>query len=333
MYDVYGLGNALVDMEFTIDDQFLSRHSIPKGHMTLVDEDKIDALVGDLLKHQPEKMSGGSAANTLIAVQAFGAKTFYSCKVAEDDTGSYFLTDLSEAGVVINANAVARSGKSGHCLVLITPDAERSMNTFLGVSNDLSTGELDEAALARSSYFYVEGYLSSSPGSKHAAVTGRQIAEDNGVKTAVSLSDPSMVEFFREPLTEILGNGVDHLFCNEEEALAWAGTDRLEIAINELKDVAAHLNITLGAKGSLVVDSSSQTLVPGRVVKAVDTTGAGDMYAGGCLYGWVAGMSPEQAAGLGNHAAAELVQTLGARLRQLDAYQQTLARFVSSGTS
>jgi sugar/nucleoside kinase (ribokinase family) len=138
------------------------------------------------------------------------------------------------------------------------------------------------------------------------------------------------VEFCREPLAEILGNGVDHLFCNEEEALSWAATDRLDIAIKELRDVAASLNITLGAKGSLVVNGKGQTLVPGNPVKALDTTGAGDMYAGGCLYGWVTGMSPEQAAGLGNYAAAKLIQHLGARLRTLDEYRQTLKEFTGT---
>ncbi len=327
MYDVYGLGNALVDMEYTVDDAFLARHEIPKGHMTLVDEPKIDALVGDLTNHQPERMSGGSAANTLIAVQAFGARTFYSCKVAEDSTGAHFLADLEAAGIATNPNAQNGSGKSGHCLVLITPDAERSMNTFLGISSNLSVAEIDEAALAASRYFYVEGYLSSSEASRAAAVAARQLAEDNGVKTAVSLSDPSMVEFFRDPLTEILGNGVDHLFCNEEEALSWAGTDRLDLAVTALKDIARHLNITLGAKGSLVVSATEQTLVPGTSVDAVDTTGAGDMYAGGCLYGWCAGMSPAEAAGLGNHAAAELVKEFGARLRRLEHYQETLSAY------
>lgn len=327
MYDVYGLGNALVDMEFAIDDDFLNRHDIAKGHMTLVDEDKIDALVADLAGHSPERMSGGSAANTLIAVQAFGASTYYSCKVADDATGAYFLQDLADAGVVTNTNARSELGKSGHCLVLITPDAERSMNTFLGISSNLSTGEVDEAALARSRYFYVEGYLSSSDDALQAAINACQIARDNGVKTAVSLSDPSMVEFFRDNLTRILGNGVDHLFCNEEEALTWAGTDSLEVAINELRDIAAQVNVTLGAKGSLVVANNSQSLVPGTPVDAVDTTGAGDIYAGGCLYGWVSGMSPEQAAGLGNYAAAELVKRFGARLRYLDHYQETLQAY------
>lgn len=331
MYDVYGLGNALVDMEFAIDDDFLARHDIPKGHMTLVDEAKIDALVGDLENHAPERMSGGSAANTLIAVQAFGARTYYSCKVADDATGAYFLKDLADAGVVTNANAQDSNGKSGHCLVLITPDAERSMNTFLGISSNLSTGEVDEAALAQSRYFYVEGYLSSSDAALQAATTACQIARDNGVKTAVSLSDPSMVEFFRDNLTLILGNGVDHLFCNEEEALTWAGTDSLDLAIRELKDTARQVNITLGAKGSLVVENNSQTLVPGNPVDAVDTTGAGDIYAGGCLYGWVSGMNAEQAAGLGNHAAAELVKRFGARYRHLDHYQETLQAFHNGG--
>ena len=253
MYDVYGLGNALVDMEYTIEDSFLAAHDIPKGHMTLVEEPVMDALVEGLDGHAPTRMSGGSAANTLIAVQGFGASTFYSCKVADDETGRHFLQDLDDAGVVTNGNAASEAGKSGRCLVLITPDAERSMNTYLGISSALSELELDEAALSQSRYFYAEGYMSSADGSRQAAIRGREIAENAGVKTAISLSDPSMVEFFRDALVEILGNGVDHLFCNEEEALTWAGTDRVDVAVAELKDIGRNLNITLGAKGSLAV--------------------------------------------------------------------------------
>jgi fructokinase len=330
MYDLYGLGNALVDMEYQIDDSFLQQHQITKGHMTLVEAARLDALVADLTETSPEQMSGGSAANTTIAVQAFGASTFYSCKVADDDTGAFFLADLGSAGVATNTNAMSQSGKSGHCLVLITPDAERSMNTFLGISSDLSTSDIDEAALAGSRYFYVEGYLSSSEQSTAAATACRELAESAHVKTSVSLSDPSMVEFFREPMEEILGNGVDHLFCNEEEALAWARTDRLDIAVTELRDIGKHLNITLGSKGSLVVDAHQQKLVPGYPVDALDTTGAGDMYAGGCLYGWCVGMAAEEAAALGNYAAAQLVQRFGARLRQSVDYHTTLNDFKSS---
>jgi sugar/nucleoside kinase (ribokinase family) len=331
MYDVYGLGNALVDMEFTIEDSFLASHGIPKGHMTLVDEPTMDALVTGLDGHSPNRMSGGSAANTLIAVQGFGARTFYSCKVADDDTGRHFLEDLSNAGVVTNANAATPLGKSGRCLVLITPDAERSMNTFLGISSDLTHLELDEAALCQSRYFYAEGYMSSADGSREAAITGREMAEQAGVKTALSLSDPSMVEFFRDALVEILGNGVDHLFCNEEEALTWAGTDRLDVAVAELKDIGRHLNVTLGAKGSLAVTPEGQWMVEGYPADAVDTTGAGDMYAGGCLYGWTQNFSAAEAAALGNFAAATLVKTYGARLKTNAQYLETLNAYRAAG--
>lgn len=329
MYDVYGLGNALVDMEYRVDDGFLSRHGIAKGHMTLVDEDRLNNLVAALAEYQPERMSGGSAANTMIAVQGFGGQTFYSCRLADDEVGGYFLNDLGHAGIVTNDNAALPqvAGQSGQCLVLVTPDAERSMNTFLGISTQLGTGEIDQAALAKARYFYAEGYLSSSPDSLAAAIACRELAEASRVKTAISLSDPSMVELFRDNLVKILGNGVDHLFCNEEEALTWAGTDRLDIAVTELRDIAREVNITLGKAGSLAVTQDDRTLVPGYEVNAVDTNGAGDMYAGACLYGWCAGMSPAQAAAFGNFAAGQLVQTYGARLRHVGDYGQTLQAF------
>lgn len=329
MYDVYGLGNALVDMEYRVEDSFLTRHGIAKGHMTLVDEARLDALVDDLTDYQPERMSGGSAANSIIAVQGFGGRSFYSCRLGDDEVGAFFLKDLGAAGVTTNGNAGTPKvdGQSGRCLVLVTPDAERSMNTFLGISTRLGTGEIDEAAIATARYYYAEGYLSSSPDSMNAAIACRQLAESAGVKTAISLSDPSMVEFFRDNLTKILGNGVDHLFCNEEEALAWARTDRLDIAVTELKDIGRALNVTLGKRGCLAVTAHDETLVPGYEVKAVDTNGAGDMYAGACLYGWCSGMSPEQAAAFGNFAAGQLVQTYGARMRHLGDYRKTLAAF------
>ncbi len=327
MYDVYGLGNALVDMEYTVDEGFLRTHEIPKGHMTLVDEATMERLAAGLDGHSAERMSGGSAANTLIAVQGFGARTFYSCKVASDETGRHFLDDLQRAGVKTNHNAANADGQSGRCLVLITPDAERSMNTFLGISSNLTRAELDEQALARSRYFYAEGYMSSAEGSRDAAIAARELAESEGVKTALSLSDPSMVQFFRDALESILGNGVDHLFCNEEEALTWARTDRLDVAVAELKDIGRNLNVTLGARGSLAVTPGGQSMVAGFPARAVDTTGAGDIYAGGCLYGWTQGMEPAEAAALGNFAAATLIQAYGARLRTNAEYTRTLQAF------
>ncbi|MFW6094792.1 MAG: adenosine kinase, partial [Pseudomonadota bacterium] len=254
---------------------------------------------------------------------------FYSCRLADDETGDYFRRDLGAAGVVTNANCCTPEvpGNSGRCVVLVTPDAERSLNTCLGISTRLSTTEIDEEQLANSRYFYVEGYLSTSPEAMDAAIACRELAEKNGVKTAVSLSDPSMVEMFSDGLARILGNGVDHLFCNEEEALTWARTDRLDVAVKELKDIGRNLNITLGKEGSLAVTPHDQTKVPGFKVNAVDTNGAGDMYAGACLYAWCEGMSADRAAAFGNFASARLVQTYGARLRHVQDYGETLAAF------
>ena len=320
MYDIYGLGNALVDTEYLVEDSFLRDNSIDKGHMTLVEEDVIHTLSAALSDHDPRRISGGSAANSMYAAQGFGSSTFYSCKVAHDETGEHFLADLGTAGVAINTNARGEGGISGRCLVLVTPDAERSMNTFLGISSQLSVADIDEAALARAGYYYVEGYLSSNPSSCDAAVECRELAERGGVKTCVSLSDPSMVTFFREGLERILGNGVDQLFCNEEEALSWAGTDRLDVAIAELKDIARTCNITLGARGSLSIINGTETAVPGTEVKAVDTNGAGDIYAGAYLAMVSQGVDAVGATRFANHAAAHLVTQIGARLHTIADY-------------
>ncbi|MCZ6853033.1 MAG: adenosine kinase [Gammaproteobacteria bacterium] len=331
MYDVYGLGNALVDMEYTVEDEFLQHHGIGKGLMTLVDEERIDALTLTLEEQIPERMSGGSAANTIFAAKGFGATAYYSCKVGDDETGTFFLENLDAAGVATNPNAKADSGKSGRCLVLVTPDAERSMNTFLGISSNLGIADIDEAALAGSKYFYVEGYLSSSSDSLEAAVACMELAQTEQVETAVSLSDPSMVELFRDNLSRMLGNGVDHLFCNEEEALSWAKTDRLDIAINELKDIARGLNITLGARGSLAITGGDQFEATPYPAKVIDTNGAGDIYAGACLYGWSVGMEPVQAASFANFAAGNLVQLYGARFKAIEDYGSVLAQFKTIG--
>ena len=326
-YDLYGLGNALVDMEFSVDDSFLHDHGITKGHMTLVDAPRIETLLDNLSELSPKRSSGGSAANTLIAAQAFGSSTFYSCRVADDETGRYFVEDLAEVGVDTNTQQPNGSDPSGRCLVLITPDAERSMNTFLGISGRLAAAEIDPKALRDSRCLYIEGYLSSSDTGRAAAVECRELAESEQIRTALTLSDPSMVEFFRESLVEMLGNGVDHLFCNEEEALTWAGTDRLDIAMNELKDIGRALNITLGARGSLAVEGGAAREVPGFESKAIDTNGAGDIYAGAVLHGWCAGMDSVAAASFGNFAAAHLVARYGARLDSPSDYQALITRF------
>lgn len=327
MYDLYGLGNALVDMEYTIDDSFLSRHDIPKGHMTLVDEPRLLSLIDSLQALEPARQSGGSAANSVIATQALGSACYYSCKVSADEIGTFFVEDMRRSGVALNDNALASGDHSGRCLVLITPDAERSMNTYLGISSTLGPEQIDTAALQSSRYFYTEGYLSSSDTGMAAAIACRETADTHGVKTCVSLSDPSMVEFFGDNLKAILGNGVHTIFCNEEEALTLTGTDRLDIASKELTDMAQQVHITLGAKGSHWTDGKQNKAVAGYPVTAIDTNGAGDAFAGACLYGLISGMEPAVAARLGNHAAAAVVSQFGARLPSAADYQKLLASF------
>lgn len=318
---VYGVGNALVDMEYKIDDSFLAYHDIPKGHMTLVEADRLQALTEALTGVAPANSSGGSAANTIYAVQALGAQAGYACKIAHDATGDYFMQAMRTAGVHVDSHAQVEDGTTGRCLVLITPDAERSMNTHLGISATITTSALNTEVLKRSDCLYIEGYLCSGDDSTELAIKARETAEQAGITTTLTLSDPAMVQFCKDNLVKIIGNGVNHIFCNEEEALTWAGTDRLDIAVNELRDAARGLSITLGAKGSMVVDGGGQHEVGGFESKVIDTNGAGDIYAGASLWGWTQGMDAKQAARFANYCAAQLVASYGARLANPDAYR------------
>ena len=329
MTHLYGLGNAIVDVEVNVEDSFLTSQGLPKGQMTLVDSEQIRTLTAELEHLQMHRCSGGSAANTIFAATGFGLQTSYACKVADDINGRYFTEEMGSAGIALNANCLSddATASSGQCLVMITNDAERTMCTDLGISASLATVDLDEERLREADYFYVEGYLSSSDDGTAAAVTASAIAHANDVKSAVSLSDISMVTIFKNNLLSILGNGVHSLFCNEEEALAWAGTDRLDVAIAELKDIAQEVYITIGAKGSVVIDQHGQQQAPGLTVSPIDTNGAGDIYAGACLAARCEGAKGIDAARFANHAAGFLITQYGARLKSLQAYAELKKSF------
>lgn len=330
-YDICGIGNALMDLEYAVDDVFLHDSQLVKGHMTLVDEDRMDALMASLSDHEPRHRSGGSAANTVFAVRGFGGRGAYSCRVAQDRVGLRFLDDMRRAGIDTIGNHRG-DGKSGRCLTLVTDDAERTMTTFLGVSENLSIDDLDDAVIAKSAHLYMEGYLASSASGCAAAVRARELAQSERVAVNVSFSDPSMVSAFRDGLQRMLGNGVAQLFCNEEEALLWAGTDRLDVAVVELADIAPFVNVTLGARGSLVVAKGKRSLTPGHSTEVVDTTGAGDMYAGAVVYARGEGADPVDAARFANFAAAQVVANHGARLEEIDDYAALKGRFRTGGT-
>lgn len=309
------MGNALVDIVTEVDPDFFVRHGIEKGIMTLVDEKRQHELIKAIDMKRSKMSCGGSAANTMIGVSQFGGKSFYSCLVARDDLGKFFLQDLGRNGVATNLTPEAcPEGITGKVLVMTTPDAERTMNTFLGTSSQLSTRQLDENAILNSSYLYLEGYLVTSPTSMEAMKEAKKIAERHNVRTTLTFSDPSMVKYFSAQMQEIIGASVDLLFCNEEEAMIFTGTDNLRSAREKLKEVAKHFAVTLGANGALVFDGDTFIEIEPYKVKALDTNGAGDMFAGAFLYGITHGHSYAEAGKLASLASSRVVSQFGPRL-------------------
>jgi len=315
-YHAYGVGAALVDTEIEVEDHELVGFGIEKGLMTLVDEERQETLMEHLQDHLTvaRMTSGGSAANSIIALSCFGGNAYYSCKVADDENGRFYLADLAAADVQHPGDHGLPTGTTGKCLVLITPDAERTMNTYLGISESVGVENLDLQAITDSHFLYVEGYLVTSTTGRQAAIVARQHAEQNGTKTAISLSDPGMVAHFRDGLDEMIGDGVDLLFCNRDEAMGWTGENDMDAVIECMKSTAHSFAITLGAKGALIYDGEVLHTIAPTQVTAVDTNGAGDMFAGAFLYGITQGMSYDKAGRLASIAAAAVVAQFGPRL-------------------
>ncbi|MEX0962960.1 MAG: adenosine kinase [Pseudohongiellaceae bacterium] len=315
-FDVYGVGNALVDKEFEVDESFFTEHAIEKGLMTLVSEEQQQKLLDVLVEKYGVKKrgGGGSAANTLYALSQFGGNAYLSCKVANDDTGDFYLNALGDLNIETNTESQREDGISGQCLVMISPDAERTMHTFLGVSETVSIDEIDFAAVKQSRYIYIEGYLVTSPSAKAAVIELKQFAEKNNIKTAMTFSDPAMLEYFRDNVNEVLGSGVDLLFCNEKEIKLWAQTDDFEAACEKMKAKAKQFAVTRGAAGALLFDGKDYIKIEAHAVKAVDTNGAGDMFAGAFLYALTQAKDFETAGKLASLASATVVSNFGPRL-------------------
>ena len=314
-YDLYAIGNALVDSEYEVSDAQLKSMGVDKRHMTLIDTPRRAQLLEHVKALTPRQTGGGSAGNTVVALAQLGGKAFYSCKVAHDALGDFYVKDLQARGVDTNLNHTrASDGQTGSCLVLVTPDAERSMCTFLGVSAELDEAALHPKDIEKSKIYYMEGYLAASPTGLAAALKGRQIAREAGVALALTLSDVSMIQFCKAGLDAMLGDGVDYLFCNQEEAQVWCGSQDLNVVKETLKKLAKMVCLTRGPDGSEIITAQNSWHVPAEKVQAIDTNGAGDMFAGAFLYAITRGYSPDQAANLGNHAAAAVVSQHGNRL-------------------
>ncbi len=312
-YGVYGIGHALVDLQFAVEDSLLRELGIAKGVMTLVDEGRRREIL-DRLSDPVNRASGGSAANTVITVARFGGRAHYAFQVGEDDWGRFYRKDLAAAGVD-SSPACRVPGETGQCLVMVTPDAERSMLTFLGASGTMGPRQVDPEGIAGSRFVYLEGYLLTTEVGFQACRMASAIAREVGVEVSLTLSDPSVVEAFRDRFKVLADDGVDLLFCNEEEAAVLTGVGDPQEATSRLADLSPRVCVTLGAGGALTAERGSPPrLVRGVETKAVDTTGAGDTFAGGVLYGLASGHSLKESARLGNYAAAAVVSLFGPRL-------------------
>jgi sugar/nucleoside kinase (ribokinase family) len=314
-YDVYAIGNALVDIEYHTSPEKLTELTVEKGVMVLIDEPRHNSLINHLGDSHERMACGGSAGNTIISLAQFGGKGHYDCHVANDITGQFFASDLQASNVDSNLKLDdSYVGVTGKCLVFVTPDADRSMNTFLGACTDLSSAHVDENAIKHSDTVYIEGYLVALEGTMQAAMTAIQLGKRHDKKVAITLSDPNMVTFFRDGMLEMIGDGVDLLFANEEEVCGLAQTKDLNEAISFIKGHARTFAITRGELGSVVYDGQNLIEISGHAVDAIDTLGAGDLFAGAFMYGLSQGMSFQQSGDLASLASSRIVTQYGPRL-------------------
>lgn len=313
-FSVYGIGNALVDIQYRVTPDFLTRARIEKGVMTLIDEDRHHELLEKLGAGVLKRSSGGSAANTMIAVASLGGKAHYACKVAKDAYGDFYLQDLAAAGVA--SNRFQGDGITGKCLVLITDDADRTMNTYLGITGTFGPEQLEPEVIRNSDYLYIEGYLVASDSGFEAAVAAQAQAHAVGTRVSLSLSDPSIVAAFGDRMRVLTAGGVDLLFCNEDEARAFTELRETRDACVALETMVGAYAVTCGADGAVVWDGSGRFHSPGFSVDAVDTNGAGDMFAGAYLFGITHGFGAVQSAKLANYASMRVVAQYGPRLEE-----------------
>jgi sugar/nucleoside kinase (ribokinase family) len=312
-YDVLGIGNAIFDILVQTDDAFLKTHGMTKGSMALIDEARATAVYQAM--GPATEISGGSAANTIVGVADFGARAAYIGKVKDDQIGKLYTHDIRAAKVAFDTAAAANGPATGCSYILVTPDGERTMNTYLGAAQDLTPADIDAAKVAASSILYLEGYLWDPKSAKEAFVKASKIAHDNKRMVALTLSDAFCVGRYRGEFLDLMrGNTVDLIFANEAELSSLYETDDFDKALAQMrKDVALGV-VTRSEKGCVVAAGNGVTAVPAfPVSKVVDTTGAGDLFAAGFLFGLVRGASHELAGRLGALAAAEVIQHIGAR--------------------
>lgn len=311
-FDVVGIGNALVDVIAHAPDSFLDQHDLTKGWMDLIDTERAVELYRAL--GSAVEMSGGSAANTMCGIASFGGRAAYIGKVTDDELGQVFGHDLLAVGVQFRPGDHDNDEPTGRCIIVVTPDAERTMNTFLGASSLLGVGDVDAAAVADGRVLYMEGYLFDRDEAKAAFRHAARSAHDADRLVSLTLSDSFCVDRHRDDFTALVSDEIDLLFGNESEIIALYQTETFDQAIDELRKHCEFAAITVGAKGSVIVTADELIEVPAVAVrKVIDTTGAGDLYAAGFLHGLTSGRSLQECGHLGSVAAAEVISHVGPR--------------------
>ena len=311
-YDCLGIGNAIVDIIGKCDDAFLERHGAEKGSMRLVDTDTIKKIYAEM--GPGIEISGGSAANTLVGIASLGGKAAFIGKVADDEFGRIFAHDIRASNVAFSTKPVVNKAPTSRSLVLVTPDGERTMNTYLGISTDLDHGEVSPELVKSANVIYLEGYLFDQPEAKAAFHQAAEIAKSAGRRVALTLSDGFCVDRHRDEFLALIKAGVDILFANEQEICSLYQTDDFENAAKRTTEDTNLAALTRSEKGSVILSGDQAIEVAAEPVpKLVDTTGAGDLYAAGFLFGLTYGYDLETCGRIASLAAGEIISHIGAR--------------------
>ncbi|MFP4369016.1 MAG: adenosine kinase [Candidatus Kapaibacterium sp.] len=307
-----GLGNGLVDIQYEVSDDELKNLKLKKGEMRLVENDEQRKLIDKFAHRKHHKSSGGSAANTVIAFSLLGGKAAYKTTLGNDKFGLFYAKEFTDLGIVLKARLID-THPTGTCFVFVTPDSERTMNTSLGASAEFGEAEIDEEIIARSEWLYIEGYKFTQENSTLAVYKAVDLAKKQGTKIAVTFSDSFITEIFKDNLKKT-AEMADLIFCNENEAQSYTGKKDTAEAYKELKRIAPNVIVTKSEAGSLIHWNGGDVEVPAYKTIPVDSTGAGDMYAGAFLYGIINTGSPAKAGHLASYAASRIVSQFGARL-------------------
>ena len=313
-FQVVGIGNAIIDILAYVSDDFLAKNKIKKGVMNLINLERSRDLFRQI--SATKKVAGGSAANTIVGLSQLGVKTSYFGKVHNDEFGKFFIDDLNLNDVEYNMSQKFGSSNlsTGHCIVLVTPDGERTMNTYLGVTEFLSKDDLNLNILQNCAWLYLEGYRYDGIDSQKAFELAVDYSKRGGGKVALSLSDPFCVERHRKKFINIINNGVDLVFCNEKELISLTEQTDLYTALKSSSDFPCKVICTVAERGVYIKYEGSWINISTNNVKIKDTTGAGDLFATGFLYGMLSGNEDPVSCEFANKCAGEVIRTLGCRL-------------------